>query len=668
MNLQDKIAKINIAPGKPIPFGATVNRTGVNFCVQLKKMGKLELLVYKRNTLDVVAKYDFSENMRFGKVYAMQVNGYDIKRFDYGYMLDGIAYKDNYAKIINKKAEFGKEEEFFTYSVYCDDYDWEDDKKQEYDYSDMIIYRLHTRAFTMHKSSKVKNKGTYKGIAEKIPYFKELGITSVELMPAYDFDEFVNRKWDKNADLRNSADSYSRNAMTYYNSYSSYSNYNNYGNYNNYNNYNKDRNSANDKINFFGYGEAYYFSPKNAFSSKKGVEAVREFKDMVKALHKAEIEVIMEFNFTKDVNLQMISDCLRHWVMEYHIDGVRINLDVANVDMLKSDPILWNTKIIGDRWDIISGCEKHNPVFGEKRHVGVCHDGFMITARRFIKSDEDQIYDITTRMSENNEIGGIINYLANHNSFTLMDTVSYERKHNEANGENNGDGSEYNYSWNCGVEGATKKRKVMELRKKQMKNALALLLLSQGTPMIFAGDEMCHTRNGNNNPYCQDNDINYINWSRTKCGNEIFEYVKKLISYRKSHPILHMTEKMKMADYKSLGYPDLSLHGILPWRIDYHHINRTFAMLYNEKYAGGDNLLFIACNMYWEEQEVNMPLADGVSKWKVDIVTEDLSKEIVRNNRTLVVPPRSVVVLSLEKTIPNTKDESVHKKQLNKLV
>ena len=188
MNLQDKIAKINIAPGKPIPFGATVNRTGVNFCVQLKKMGKLELLVYKRNTLDVVAKYDFSENMRFGKVYAMQVNGYDIKRFDYGYMLDGIAYKDNYAKIINKKAEFGKEEEFFTYSVYCDDYDWEDDKKQEYDYSDMIIYRLHTRAFTMHKSSKVKNKGTYKGIAEKIPYFKELGITSVELMPAYDFD------------------------------------------------------------------------------------------------------------------------------------------------------------------------------------------------------------------------------------------------------------------------------------------------------------------------------------------------------------------------------------------------------------------------------------------------------------------------------------------------
>lgn len=271
----------------------------------------------------------------------------------------------------------------------------------------------------------------------------------------------------------------------------------------------------------------------------------------------------------------------------------------------------------------------------------------MVAARRFIKSDENQVYEMSARMSDNDSAGSIINYIANHNSFTLYDTVSYERKHNEANGEGNNDGAEYNYSWNCGIEGATKKKKIVDLRKKQMKNAIALLFLSQGTPMIFSGDEMAQTRNGNNNPYCQDNELSYINWSKTRIGTEIYDFAAEMISYRKSHKILHMSSKLRLMDYKSVGCPDLSLHGTLPWRIDYHHVNRTFALLYDEKYARGTGKIYIACNMYWENQEFNIPLGDKKSVWKVDITTSKDSEEQLVNNRTIVVPPRSIVVLSL---------------------
>lgn len=469
----------------------------------------------------------------------------------------------------------------------------------------------------MHKSSKVRNKGTFAGIIEKIPYLKELGITTVELMPAYEFDEVIRKTHDKNTELNNRETVYHRSLNT------------------------------KEKTNFFGYGNAHYFAPKGAYSVKGSATAISEFKTLVKELHKNKMELIMEFYFVRDTLPQLINDCIRYWVMEYHIDGIKVNLDMADVKYLKSDPLLSDIKIIGDRWDIISEAKEYDPAFGEQRHIAVCHEGFMVAARRFIKSDENQVYEMSARMSDNDNAGSIINYIANHNSFTLYDTVSYERKHNEANGEGNNDGAEYNYSWNCGIEGATKKKKIVDLRKKQMKNAIALLFLSQGTPMIFSGDEMAQTRNGNNNPYCQDNELSYINWSKTRIGTEIYDFATEMISYRKSHKILHMSSKLRLMDYKSVGCPDLSLHGTLPWRIDYHHVNRTFALLYDEKYARGTGKIYIACNMYWENQEFNIPLGDKKSVWKVDITTSKDSEEQLVNNRTIVVPPRSIVVLSL---------------------
>ncbi len=623
MNINERINKIVVTPGKAIPLGATVTKTGVNFSVEVTDGKELSLIIYKKNSTDILKEIKFTEDMKFGKVYSMNVQNFDIRYYDYGYILDGEKYFDAYAKIVNGNQVFGKswdvkrkvdennsykyvrtfdntEKSVITYSVYSDSYNWEDDVKVSYDFSDMIIYRIHPRSFTMDKSAKVRNNGTFSGIVEKIPYMKQLGITSIELMPSYDFDE----------------------------------------------------NSQ--KINFFGYTDGHYFAPKSAYSKKTGKYAVDEFKNMVKELHKNGIEVIMEFYFTENIVPNMICECLRYWVLEYHINGIRVNLDAADVKMLKSDAVLWDTKIIGDRWDIIDTYPKGNPEYGQKRHLAVCHDGFMVTARRFIKSDENQIYDIVTRLKDNNEIGSIINYLANHNSFSVMDMVSFERKHNESNGEANEDGAEYNYSWNCGTEGPTRKRKIQELRRKQIKNAFTLLLLAQGTPMIFAGDEMCHTRMGNNNAYCQDNEINYINWNMKKMGNEINQYVKKLIEFRKAHKIIHMENVMKMIDMKNDGCPDLSVHGILPWRVDYHHVNRTFAFLYNEKYseiADDSGMIYIAFNMYWESQEFNIPLSDRTYEWKVEFATDDLAKETieVKNNRTVEVPPRCIVVLTARK-------------------
>lgn len=623
MNIQEKSDKLIVTPGKPITLGATVHKKGVNFCTQVDVSGNLVLLVYKKGTTEVLKTLPFDETMRYGRVYAMNVVGFDIRRFDYGYELDGKFFKDAYGKIVNGHDIWGMKKDI-TYTVYNDNFNWNEDRKPNYDFSDMVMYRIHTRGFTMHKSSRVKNKGTFKGIAEKSNYLKELGITSIELMPSYDFDEiFVDVP--SVDDIKNGINSM------------------------------RTTRSQDGKVNYFGYVNGHYFAPKGAFSAKSGQACVNEFKEMVKTLHSNGIEVIMEFYFTAGTNPHMITDCLRHWVMEYHIDGIRINLDVAPVNMLKSDPILADIKIIGDRWNIISEYEEGNPGYEEKRHIGVCHDGFMITARKYIKSDENQVHDMISKIKENNDNAGIINYIANHNSFTVMDMVSYERKHNEANGENNMDGSEYNYSWNCGLEGPTRKRKIMDTRKQQIKNAFALLFISQGTPMIFQGDEMGRTQGGNNNPYCQDNELTWVNWNNLKTNSDIYSFIKMMIDFRKEHKILHASKELKFMDYKSLGYPDLSFHGNQPWRIDYHHVNRSFALLYNENYIPGcKGMIYVASNMYWESEEFNIPVSDKDTIWKVVIATDkaiSISEEkMIVNNRTIVVPPRSIVILTEEKT------------------
>ena len=581
-----------------LPFGTC--RWGKDLAISLptdEEITRIEF--FSRVSGKKAGEACIGEKYKNGSIYSFKVKG----AANYNYVLcnDKGTVKDTYAKVVNKGGEFGREKPV-TYGVYDENYDWEDDVRPLHGYEDSFIYRLHVRGFTKHGSSRVKNKGTYAGIMEKIQYLQELGVTAVELMPSYEFDEVIKEGFGAG------------------------------------------------KVNYWGYGSAYYFAPKEAYSSRKNGGQINEFKDMVKSLHKAGIEVIMDFYFVPETNPYVIIDCLRHWVLEYHIDGVHVNMEVAPVAMIKEDPVLGTIKIFADMWDVVNHFNVRE-AFKNKR-LAIFNDDFMVNIRRFIKSDEGQTGGVAEKLKRNPASCGIMNYLANHYTLTLMDNVSYERKHNEENGENNNDGTDYNYSWNCGVEGATRKKKIKELRIKQIKNALTILFISQGTPMLYAGDEMGRSQRGNNNPYCQDNEISWINWNMLKSNKEIFDYVGELVRFRKGHKILHFKEEPKNADYLSLGVPDMSFHGTDPWRTDFSYGSRQLGVLYNGQYGDNEKSVYAAFNMYWEDVEFNIPEVRTGTKWKIVFITDSqVNTDSLIKDRTVNVPARTIVVLEEEQNI-----------------
>lgn len=578
-----------------LPFGAV--KSGNDLLISLPTEEKIEKIVfYSKETQKEAGEVIIDPSYKQGNIYSFRVR--NAAAYNYKLYNDKKSVVDTYAKIVNRGGEFG-EDRSEAYEIYEDNFEWQEDKRPNVNYEDSLIYKLHVRGFTKHSSSKVKNKGTYAGVVEKIPYLKQLGITAVELMPAYDFDEVLSDGFGAG------------------------------------------------RVNYWGYGKAYYFAPKEAYSSKKNGGQVNEFKNMVKSLHLAGIEVIMDFYFVPGTNPYVIIDCLRHWVLEYHIDGVHVNMEVVPVGMIKEDPILCMVKIFADMWNVAD----HFSVKGaiKDKRLAIFNDDFMVNVRRFIKSDEGQTGEIAEKLKRNPAGCGVINYLANHYTFTLMDTVSYERKHNEENGENNSDGTDYNYSWNCGVEGATRKKKIKDLRIKQIKNALTILFLSQGTPMLYAGDEMGRSQEGNNNPYCQDNETSWINWNLLKTNKEIFDYVENLISFRKKHKLLHLKEEPKHTDYLSKGIPDMSFHGTEPWRVDFSYGSRQLAVLYNGSYGENEKSIYAAFNMYWEDIDFNIPASGEGDCWKGVFITESgVNLDEIISDRKIKVPARTIVVLEAE--------------------
>ena len=402
-------------------------------------------------------------------------------------------------------------------------------------------------------------------------------------------------------------------------------------------------------LNYWGYTDGYAFAPKASFAwtNTPGGE-VEEFKYLVRELHKNGIEISMEFFFPQGTNPKLILDCLHYWVMEYHIDGIHANCEEAVMRMVETDNLLCTTKIFTYSFS------NNTDFYGRKseiRNIANFNDDFMVCARRFIKGDEDMLNTMAYKIKANPPGVAVVNYVANHNTFTLYDTVSYDRKYNEANGENNRDGAVYNYSWNCGAEGDTRKRKIMDLRKRQIKNALCLVFLSQGVPMLYAGDEMCNSQKGNNNPYCLDNEISWTNWNTNAMAKEILEFTKNIIAFRKKHKVLHLSQETRQMDYKSYGLPDMSYHGSKAWYADFSHFNRHFSVMYCGKYATIDGKedeadLFIAYNMFWEMIKFGIPSARNKRQWKVVFATDSGFKEPSDGiERMLQVPPRSIVVL-----------------------
>ncbi|MFA9375262.1 MAG: alpha-amylase family glycosyl hydrolase [Lachnotalea sp.] len=603
---------LKVNNGITTALGVTMWKDGINFAVAVSEEKACRLLLYPYGGAQAIVTVDFKEEEKSGDIYTAFIQNLSPGRYEYRYEIDQKPYVDPYARSVTGREVWGiaNEQSNLRASFDLQDYEWEKDRPLEIPYEEIIMYSLHVRGFTKHPSSKAKNKGTFEGLIEKIPYLKELGINQIELMPAYEFDEIIPRQ-DNSMEFKQ------------FESDKQYS------------------------INYWGYAKANYFAPKASYCA--GDNCIVSFKNMVKELHKNKIEVIMEFNFQSYVNQNLILDCIHFWVEEYHIDGVHISSDNTPLTAIATSPRLSHTKIMALGFEV----DKiyYEDSLPKMKHLAEYHDGFLVDVRQFLKGDSEQLDDVTYRIRRNPDRCGVINYIANHNGFNLVDMVSYEEKHNEANGENNKDGNNCNYSWNSGIEGPTRKKAIIELRKKQMKNALTTVLLSQGVPLIFSGDELGNSQKGNNNPYCQDNEISWMDWSKEKSNKDILDFTKGLLEFRKEHNILHYKKELKIMDYLSCGYPDLSYHGQKAWYPEFENNNSQMGIMYCGKYALNekgkeDDFIYIAYNMHDRNQEFVLPNLPKDKKWRLLLDTSMKEEDTqVKIRKKITVSGRSIMVV-----------------------
>lgn len=592
-----------------------VVKSGSSYVFGLKSESrKVKLLLFKKSG-ELAAEIPFTDEYRTGFFYCVRITGIKADHLYYCYEIDGHCVPDPCGTNFTNCRDYGRTTgEMVLSRVTLDDFDWEDDKPLKKTFAESVLYKLHVRGFTKSRTSGVKKKGTFAGIIEKIPYLKDLGITAIELMPAYEYDDCGRFPELKESIAANPygtgqvADPYRAGPIE-------------------------------KPVNYWGYTDAYHFAPKASFCATKRADYTVEFKTMVKELHRAGIECLMEMYFTRE-DISEILSCLRHWVSEYHVDGFHFYGKPEALRAIFEDPILAETKIITVYWD------------GEKpgcRHMANANEGFLQTARKFLKGDDNQLADYIRVNRANPLAAANINYITNHDGFTMVDLVSYDRKHNEANGEGGRDGENFNFSWNCGEEGQTKKKKIVALRKKQLKNAFMMLLLSAGTPLIVAGDEFLNSQGGNNNPYCIDSEVTWTTWNQTKNASELRSFVKGLIAFRKKHRILHMEKELLGSDALSIGYPDISWHGTSAWINALENYDRHVGIMYCASYADPEDkeLIYVAYNMHWEPHELALPEAAKDAVWTpVFGSAPEAEWRNAVHDRQVQVGPRSILVLT----------------------
>lgn len=555
--------------GRIYPLGALVLENGVNFSVAVEQGKKCELLLYKAGGKSPFWNIEMKEEPNHGMLRAIQVEGLKPEEWEYNFRIDGAECLDPYVRAVSGKKNWGEpleEGKVPRGRIVVDDYDWEGDAPLQIPYEEVVAYSLHVRGFTKHSSSKVKNKGTFSGVVEKIPYMRHLGINQIHLMPIYEFEE--NGKYK----------------------------------------------------NYWGYGEAYWFAPKAAYA--KSHDQVKELRDMVKSCHRSGIEVILNLPFTAEVSHSNIVECIHYYMLEFHVDGFIVNPCCTPFEELRKDPLLSNTKILRQK------------------------DDFQDIMRRFLKGDEGMIDGVMWWLRHTTGKDGVFNYITSHTGFTLNDLVSYDRKHNELNGEKNQDGPDYNYSWNCGAEGPSRKKAVVELRKNQIKNACMLLLFAQGMPCIHAGDEFLNSQKGNNNVYCQDNETGWLNWSKEGEEYWLFRFVRDLIAFRRKHPVLHCKEELAGIDRVASGVPDISYHGESAWQVPSEVSSRQLGIYYYGE-AFEDVSCFVAYNMHWLAHSFALPALTKKKKWYLAVSTQDgvLEEEILlENQKEVIVDERTICI------------------------
>lgn len=686
----DVVEGFKIRPGFFRMYGACVASNGVSFTINSHGATRCTLLLFKPQAPKPYARIPFPDSYRIGDTYSMLV--YDIKpdEFEYAFSFDG-PYEpakgllfneenvllDPYSRAVTGQRKWGEKPEGgkdFEYRarVVKSSFDWGNIKQLEQPFEDLVIYETHVRGYTKDKSSGVSAPGTFAGLKDKIPYLKDLGINAVELMPIFEFDEIESARVVDGVQL----------------------------------------------YNYWGYNTVSFFAPNTsyAFNEEHNHEG-DELKSLIKALKENGIEVILDvvFNHTAEGNemgpcfsfkgidnnvyymltpdahyynfsgcgnvmncnhpvvRNFIIDCLRHWAIEYRVDGFRFDLasilgrdqngaPMANPPILESlafDPVLGKMKLIAEAWD--AGGLYQVGSFPSWNRWAEWNGRYRDDMRSFLKGDDGMAGNAITRITGSRDLyspesrghKASVNFLTCHDGFTLYDLYSYNEKHNEKNGWNNTDGDNNGHSWNCGAEGETDDPNVNGLRRRLIKNAFAALLCSRGPAMFFAGDEFCNTQFGNNNAYCQDNIISWLDWSRLEEFKEIHDFVRHMIQFRKEHPIIR-----KMTKPSSCQFPEISVHNGTPFNASTDYKTKLIGIMYagrNEEDTE-DDIVFYCMNAYWEPLVMQLPVLPNGKHWHVDTNTnaeyfdgEDFTEktELLGVN-TIRVPARTTIILVAE--------------------
>jgi len=680
----DVIGGFEVRPGMYELNGANAIPVGVNFTVYSFGATSCELLLFHRMENEPYAILPFPENYRIGKVYSMIVFGLHIGDFEYAYRLDGIfdpsrgllfnkknILLDIYAKAVTGQSVWGiakKEDSFYKARVVKDDFDWGKERNPLIPMEDLIIYELHVRGFTKHDSSGVEYPGTFAGLMEKISYLKELGINAVELMPIFEFDE-----------MKDSREINGKRLVNYwgYNTVSFFAPNTSYAGHLEYNKEGTELKTLIKALNANGI-ECFLDVVFNHTAEGNELGPCFSFKGFDNNIYYMLTPEGYYYNFSGCGNTlncnhpivqQMIIECLRYWTTAYHVDGFRFDLasilgrnedgtPMSQPPLLKSlafDPVLGNVKLIAEAWD--AGGLYQVGTFPSWNRWAEWNGRYRDDIRNFLKGDYGMSNVAGKRITGSSDIydpqhrghNASVNFLNCHDGFTLWDMYSYNEKHNEANGWNNMDGSNDNRSWNCGIEGETDDEEVLSLRRRLAKNAIAVLMLSRGTPMFLAGDEFLNTQFGNNNSYCQDNEISWLDWSLLDKNREHFEFVKHMIKIRKEHDVIR-----KFSGTCSLGFPEMRV-------FEPDQETKVLRVLYagRNRDNSGDDLVMLAVNVYWEEQTFWLPILHSYMKWQVDADTTGnyLPEGIPKENETFTLEdsvislsPRSVLVLSAKNT------------------
>ncbi len=679
----DQIAGFDVRPGFYDINGATAIPGGVNFTIHSNQATACELLLFRRMEEEPFAVLKFPDHYRIGNVYSMIVFQLNIEEFEYAYRLDGpyepekgIIFNKNkylldpYAKAVTGQSIWGRRPQTTCYKarVVKDDFDWGDFKQPLIPMEDMVIYELHVRGFTKADGSITTVPGTFAALQEKLPYLKELGVNAVELMPIFEFDEVKDRREYQGKEL---LDYWGYNTVSFFapnTSYSSRVEYNHEGNELKQliKSFNENGIEVILDVVFNHTAEGNEHGP---FFSFKGIDNNIYYMLTPEGYYYNYSGCGNTLNCNHPIVQQMILECLRYWVTAYRVNGFRFDLasilgrnedgtPMSKPPLIQSlafDPILGNVKLIAEAWD--AGGLYQVGSFPSWNRFAEWNGKYRDDLRGFLKGDNGMAFAAATRITGsldlyNPSVRGMnasVNFLTCHDGFTMYDLYSYNEKHNEENGWENTDGANDNRSWNCGVEGETDDPEVLRLRRRLVRNACAVLLMSRGTPMFYAGDEFCNTQYGNNNAYCQDNMISWLDWSRKEKYSDIYEFFRYMIAFRKEHEIIR-----RRTQGCSMNFPEISMHGKNPWNSDYQWDTHVIGIMYagrNEALKKND-IIYLAINAHWEAESVQLPQLTGSQRWRVEVDTwleSGRPKEAVYANECRIhMQPRSVQILVVE--------------------